>query len=191
LVRLPSRPADRVSFLRRLAEVPEEDREAMAIELVRGEIAAVLGYSSLQAVDSESTFKELGFESLTAVELRNRLGAATGLSLPATLVFDYPTPLGLASHLCSLADPQSDAQHDGDREEAELREALAAIPLARLRKSGLLDPLLQLVAANDGSGRLEDPDTADGIDSMDVESLIRTALESADPADRAESGGRP
>jgi acyl carrier protein len=71
----------------------------LAQELEREHIAAVLGHSSAESVDVELTFKELGFDSLGVVYLRNLLNATTGLQLPATLVFNYPTPLALAAHL--------------------------------------------------------------------------------------------
>jgi acyl carrier protein/NADP-dependent 3-hydroxy acid dehydrogenase YdfG len=94
---------------RRLEGLDRPEQERVLIDLVRTEAAAVLGYGSVDAVPAERAFKDLGFDSITAVDLRTRLNTATGLRLPATLVFDYPTPTVLADFIRSKAvDEQTD-----------------------------------------------------------------------------------
>ncbi|MEU6085171.1 SDR family NAD(P)-dependent oxidoreductase [Streptomyces sp. NPDC047108] len=94
-----------VSFTEQLRPLNAEERERAALDLVRTHTAAVLGHADPDAVDAESPFKTLGFDSLTAVEMRNRLGAATGLTLRATLIFSYPTPAVLARYLLEQCAP--------------------------------------------------------------------------------------
>ncbi|WP_344295861.1 type I polyketide synthase, partial [Streptomyces synnematoformans] len=83
----------------RLAGLDAEAQDAELVGLVRTQAALVLGYDDAAAIDADQDFKALGFDSLTAVELRNRVNAAAGVRLAPTVVFNYPTPAGLARHL--------------------------------------------------------------------------------------------
>ncbi|MDC0774057.1 type I polyketide synthase, partial [Streptomyces sp. HD] len=91
------------TLAQRLGALPATEHDRFVQDLVRAEAAAVLGHESADAVDAAYAFKELGFDSVSAVELRNRLTFRTGLKIPTTVVFDHPTPLVLAAHLRQLA----------------------------------------------------------------------------------------
>ncbi|MFG3708269.1 SDR family NAD(P)-dependent oxidoreductase [Micromonospora sp. NPDC047670] len=103
LIRTPARAAAAAttgaSLVQQLAALGDTDRAAALVEIVRGQAAAVLGYPDPAAIEPRRAFGEFGFDSLTAVEMRNRLNNAFGMRLPATLVFDYPTPHDLATFL--------------------------------------------------------------------------------------------
>ncbi|MFE7804447.1 beta-ketoacyl reductase [Streptomyces sp. NPDC057430] len=90
----------------RLTTLDPVAREQALADLIHTHIADVLGHGPQTTVDPEKSFQDLGFDSLTAVELRNRLNTATGLRLPTTLVFDHPNPQALARHLTTLISPQ-------------------------------------------------------------------------------------
>jgi NAD(P)-dependent dehydrogenase (short-subunit alcohol dehydrogenase family)/acyl carrier protein len=104
-----SAPAARPVLAERIAGLPAARRDWALTEAVRAEAALVLGHDGTTEVLADRPFKSLGVDSLTAVELRNRLAAATGLRLPAALIFDYPTPLAVAGYLRSRLEEQAPA----------------------------------------------------------------------------------
>jgi acyl transferase domain-containing protein/thioesterase domain-containing protein/acyl carrier protein len=118
LVRVPpQRGMDGMAGLlvRRLRSTPDDERERVALDLVRSEVAAVLGHSSYEEIEAERAFNELGFDSLAAVELRNRLMVMSAVQLPATLVFDHPTAAALSDFLLRELSSEIDGGvHDGD-----------------------------------------------------------------------------
>ncbi|WP_456095354.1 SDR family NAD(P)-dependent oxidoreductase [Parafrankia elaeagni] len=120
------------TIAQRLAATPAAEHPALLLQLVQAQVAAVLGHATEQDVDPKRGFLDLGFDSLTAVELRNGLTAATGLRLPATLLFDYPTSEVLADHL--------------------FQRLLPPVPAAAAGSAGVLTELDRLEAALTADG---------------------------------------
>jgi NAD(P)-dependent dehydrogenase (short-subunit alcohol dehydrogenase family)/acyl carrier protein len=163
----PSAP-HRTALREELAALPEQQRLEPVLNLVRQRACAVLGYRDLDVVGPDRAFRDLGFDSLGIVELRNQLTAATGLDLPSTLVFDHPTPADLAEHIVGELVPAGPAAGD---EETELRAALAALSLDQLRDLGVLDSVRQLTGR--GPATAADPGS---FDEMDLDDLVQAAL---------------
>jgi len=133
----------------RLDSLPEADGRRMLTDLVCGHVAAVLAHANAQAVEVERSFSELGFDSLTAVELRNRLELETGIRLPATLAFDHPTVAALVEHLYSTLAPAPPTA------EETLRDSLDRVGLmlaADDESRGKLIAILHSTLARWGSG---------------------------------------
>ncbi len=178
LMHTPAQRADSGLLARRLAEATEQERRAIILETVLSEVASVLGHTSSDTVDLESPFKDLGFNSLTAVELRNQLAAVTGLRLQVTTVFDHPTVALLSDHLLARLSPVA---MDGEQDESEIRRVIASVPLNRLREAGLLQALLNLTDASGNQMRQLDgcDDAIQLIESLGPNELVQKALQGA------------
>nr|WP_020659290.1 type I polyketide synthase [Amycolatopsis benzoatilytica] len=165
---------------RRLLGLPNAERGRALLEVVRAEAAAALGHSADSgdtAVTPDGAFRDLGLNSVVAVALRDRLAGLTGLALPGALVFDYPTPRALSGHLLAELFPDERPAAPAEDDDAEVREALAAIPVARLRQSGLLGMLLNLSGADSGGAESAGSSGGGSLDDLDAESLLRLADE--------------
>ncbi|SNB72305.1 Short-chain dehydrogenases of various substrate specificities [Streptomyces sp. PgraA7] len=174
---------DSTALTRRLGRLAPADRDRFLLDLVRGQVAAVLGYSGPEAIEADRGFQELGVDSLGAVQIRNRLGAATGLRPPTTLVFDHPTPAAVAGFLkANLLVEEEDATADILREIGRLEAAVAAA-VAPTGDGGLVSADGRLAPAADrlralaarlvdaGAGRPGEEDEA-GLDTATADELF-------------------
>ncbi len=172
---------DMSSLSERLQGLDPKEQHRQLVELVCAHAAVVLGHSSSHGIDAERAFQDLGFESMTGIELRNRLKTATGLagsSLSRTLIFDYPTPTVLARYLGQQLSRGHHEESDDDR----LWSLLRNIPVHELRRTGLLDKLL-LLAGRPEKSRPDPTVSDDVIDSLSPDALITMALNREDEND--------
>ncbi|WP_420117978.1 type I polyketide synthase, partial [Micromonospora sp.] len=170
----PSQP-----LVTRLAGLPVGEQQKIVLDLVRRNVVAVLGGDRVARVDDDLSFKELGFESLSAVELRNRLSAATGLQLPATMVFDHPRPTSLADFIretAAPADAEGPVLAELDRLSAAMAAASSDRGLRRLVASRLESMLADWKAAptdrqagTDANALIESASVAEIFDLIDQE----------------------
>ncbi|MFG2357986.1 SDR family NAD(P)-dependent oxidoreductase, partial [Streptomyces sp. NPDC048521] len=150
LVRGRRRERQRSGWADRLRALPAPERRRAALDLVRTQAAGVLDLAGAEQVGTEQPFADLGFDSLTALELRNRLGTATGLRLPTTLVFDHPTPAALAGFvLAEAGDLTTGPAPTAPATEVTEDEPIAIVGMACRYPGGVSTPeqLWDLVAA--------------------------------------------
>ncbi|MEV5714345.1 type I polyketide synthase [Amycolatopsis mediterranei] len=140
--RQQARPASTVDkgLAGRLAGLAPAEQEALLLDVVRTQVALVLGHAGPEAVRADTAFKDTGFDSLTSVELRNRLREASGLKLPATLVFDYPTPVALARYLRDELGDTVAGTPVATAAAADAGEPIAIVGMACRLPGGVTDP---------------------------------------------------
>jgi polyketide synthase 12 len=163
----------RSALAQRLSGLPADEQHGVLLDLVRAHMATVLGLPSPQSIAPELAFSDHGFDSLTAVELRNRLKAATGLTLSPTLIFDYPNPSAIAEHFRTQLVGESEQEPAASQVDEELQRVVASIPVRRLRQAGVLDMLLNLASVGDaGDATSNEPARSQDIAEMDLQDLL-------------------
>jgi acyl carrier protein len=175
LVRTP-RPTppsgEDTTFRQRLARATGTERNRLLTDLIRKHAADVLGHN--EAVDASRGFMDLGFDSLMAVELRNRLGTVMGLRLPATTLFDHPSPLALAEHLSTESVGQSDgpgANSDLFTELGAVETMVTALPSRDPVRTAVRDRMRALLASWDEQDQEREADKTD-LDSAGLDEML-------------------
>ncbi|WP_409185656.1 SDR family NAD(P)-dependent oxidoreductase [Amycolatopsis sp. VS8301801F10] len=173
---------DTESLAKKLAGLAANKRVPTVLNLVRTHAAALLGHAGPEAVEPDRSFNEVGFDSLSATGFRNKLSLVTGLKLPVSLIFDYPTPRILSDFLVGELAPAEEAVAEETVTEQGVREALAGISLEKLRAAGLLDGLLELAGVRLAEDKTEEPEAGEeaSIDDLDTDALISMAIGAGD-----------
>lgn len=168
-------------LLRELKGLAQTSRVKKVEALVSQQTLSTLGLGEGAKLNLEDSFKDIGIDSLMALTLRNQVNMAFGLRLPATLVYDFPTPRVLADHLVERLFPQANADEDADSQvqsgpdDAEIRATISSIPIDRLRGLGLLETLLQIASGQEATLLETEPHTLDRIQTADVDELLKLA----------------
>ncbi|RSM80775.1 hypothetical protein DL991_10025 [Amycolatopsis sp. WAC 01375] len=172
---VPSAPAP-VSLRDRLDGLTDGERDRVVLDAVRGQVADILGHDGPHAVGTDDPFTDLGFDSLAAVELRKRLSEATGLDLPATLVFDHPTARAVAGvvadGLIAPTDPMRSVLTEMDRLDAALA-TLTPVDGDHDRVAARLEAMLRRFRDDRGAPAEPDADLASATDDELFDALDR------------------
>ncbi|MFP3989458.1 SDR family NAD(P)-dependent oxidoreductase [Streptomyces sp. E11-3] len=176
----------RAALEQQLAGLSDEEQDRHVRELVRTHVAAVLGHTTTAAVGADRAFKDLGFDSLAAVELRNVLNGVTGLRLPATLVFDYPNAQAVAQHIRGAIGGTGDGGPAGvgslEADIARLESGLASLTPDEDEHARIAGQLRALVAAwterNRPAGGGDDSADVKSATADEIFSLLDDELES-------------
>ena len=163
-------------LVERLSVLNPEQQLQLLDKLVAAQVNLVLGHAEEHPIDPDQPFTVQGFDSLTAVELRNRLNTQTGAHLPATLIYDHPTPRHITQLLHRTLAPAQEPLSADDEDKRRLQEILATVPLSRIREIGLFDALLSLAEVPDGGLTT----TTANVDDMDTDALIALAMEGSE-----------
>lgn len=166
---LPSTAAPITLAARLAALTPDEQHQTLST-LVATAVSTVLGHSDIDTVDFDQSFKDLGIDSLTALELRNALDRSTGITLPSTLVFDQPTPTALTHYLGREINSARDASIKPDYGELEkIESTLAALSADQAARSDYLRRLREILSKYN--------DASDSVDSAAVANRLRSVTD--------------
>ncbi|MBV7708225.1 SDR family NAD(P)-dependent oxidoreductase [Nocardia nova] len=157
-------------FLTRIAGMPESRRLVEITAVVNEAVCLVLGYEKSHELEPKVPFRDLGADSLSSIQVRNRLKASIGIDVPTTAMFDYPTVETLSAQVYSWVMSESTAEKDFEREISKAIEKLESVGTVGLAQFGLADRLLALISPDSAHEGVD-------IDTMSLEDLIQKVME--------------